>query len=79
MRSKAQQIVDRLLEAHWIDRPPPRFTGGDQDEETKFAKRSPFQAYQRALELGHHDPSLWAVIKGSPFEGQYRQAFRPAD
>jgi hypothetical protein len=59
----------------WTEPAPPKFLVGDQDAETKFATRSPFQAYQRALELGHGDPGLWAAVKGSAFEGQYRARF----
>jgi len=74
----AKAVVESLLETQWNDVPPPRQHYG-KEEDTQLAVRSPFTAWNLAVEQGQHDPRLWAVIKGSPYEGQYRKMFNPAD
>jgi len=63
---------------NWVDRPPARQTYGHEGD-TELAVKSPFTAWHLAQERGTHDPRLWAVIKGSPYENEYRRKFNPAD
>jgi len=74
----AKRVVETLLEMQWTDIKPPRQTYG-KEEDTQLAVRSPFTAWNLAVERGQHDPALWAVIKGSAFDSQYRKRFNPAD
>lgn len=74
----AQKVVESLLEMQWTDNPPPR-QHFSKEEDTQLAVRSPFTAWNLAVERGEHDPQLWSVIKGSPYESQYRKRFNPAD
>lgn len=71
--SRAQQIVNILLDMRAYDRPPPHMPL-DQDAELEMAEKSPFTAYDLALRRGHN-PRLWAKIKGSVYEPEYRRRF----
>lgn len=57
-----------------FDRPPPRPV---VDDETwlAMATKSPFNALDQALETGH-DSRLWDVVKGTPYEKEYRTRVR---
>lgn len=71
--SRAEQIVNALLEMRAYDRPPPHMPL-DRDVEIEMAEKSPFTALDLALRRGHH-PRLWAKIKGSVYEPEYRRRF----
>ena len=57
----------------WKERQPV-YPNIDEDMEMEIALKQPFTAMALALRRGHH-PRLWAKIKGSPFEVDYRQHF----
>ena len=77
--TRAEKIVEKLLENYlWDDRPPARNTYGEEGD-TEIAVRQPFTAWDLAQQRGQHDPRLWKVIKGSPYEAAYRRTFNPAD
>ena len=48
----------------------------DSDSELETAERQPFTAMDLALRRGHH-PRLWAKVKGSVYEPEYRRKFSP--
>lgn len=85
MALSAAEIVRVLLESDWEDmeaygldvdtEPPPRFGTGREEDDTQMASRSAFQAWERALEIGHHDPQLWAAVRGTVYEKPYREHF----
>ena len=64
----------RLKEIMAMDIKPPRQRWDDPDAELEMALKSPFTAWDYALQNG---PSsrLWAVIKGSPYETSYMKKF----
>lgn len=70
----AHEIVDRLLEARWRDYVPPKPSFDNPENETAFYTRNAFSAWSRALDVGHR-PELWAVVKGSVYEPEYREKF----
>jgi hypothetical protein len=74
--ASAKQII---TEIEWQPDVPPRFSGANSEEDTQFAARTPFTAFTMALDLGRHDKRLWNVIKGSPYEREYRRKFNPPD
>jgi len=76
--SKAERIVNTLLEIRFQDRLPPRQQFADQEQEIELATRQPFTALDYALQYGPN-PKLWAVIKGSVYEPQYRKRFHVAE
>jgi len=51
----------------------------DADTELEMAEKSAFTAHDLALRRGRHHPRLWAKIKGSPFETEYRRRFNVQD
>lgn len=73
--AQSKEIIDALMEVRFHDVPPPRPTFDKPDDETAFYTRNAFSAWDRALQLGRHDPALWEVIKGSPYESEYRRKF----
>lgn len=75
MQCTAQSIVDTLLEMKWDDRPPPRYTTGDDGEDVRNAARSAFTAHAHALATGKHHPLLLKAVQGSPYERDYRERF----
>ncbi len=81
--SKAQQIVDAMLEGHTTiiarDIPPAKWSMGDDDKDVEQAARSAFTAHSHAMSTGKHHPKLWKVIKGSPFQTEYFNRFKPVD
>lgn len=70
----APEIVDKLLEVRWRDYVPPKPSFSDEETETAFYTRNAFSAWHRALDIGHR-PELWAVVKGSVYEPEYRERF----
>lgn len=72
--SKAQRIVNTLLDMQWRERVPPKPLFGDPEEELGFYTKNPFTAWSHALDRGHH-PKLWQAVKGSVYEPQYRKRF----
>jgi hypothetical protein len=88
--AKALDIVDSVCEGSMWDfwrkpgaqpSPPPKSPMVDPTGETEFYTRDAFQAWNRALETGRHNPKLWAAIRGSVYEPLYRAKFlgnRPA-
>lgn len=70
---KARAIIENI----WRERVPPRMNLPPEDE-MELALKSAFTAHDLALRRGHH-PRLWAKIKGSPFEQEYRRRFNPQD
>lgn len=75
-RPTAEQIVTSLLEigvrGHDYVPPKPSFT--DDEAETDFYTRNAFMAWSHAQDRGHH-PKLWATVKGSVWEPEYRRRF----
>ena len=53
----------------------PPYQNVDADTELDMAEKSPFTAHDLALRRGRHHPRLWAKVKGSPFEREYRRKF----
>jgi len=78
MRS-ADYIVEILLdEIRFGDKPPAyAHIGGDEEAEIDNAARFPWNAMELARRTRKHHPKLWAAVKGSPFENEYRQTFGP--
>lgn len=72
--SKANQIVDRLLEVQWNEPIPPKQPFDGAQEEIAFHARQPFTAYEYALDHGHN-PLLWQSVKGTAYERPYRAKF----
>lgn len=84
---KALDIVDSVVEVNMRDFwrkpgpqaqapvPPPKSPMTDPTGETDFFTRDAFQAWNRALEIGRHNPKLWAAVKGSVYEPLYRAKF----
>ncbi len=68
-----------------IDASPPRgnaarpLARGNALEEIPFYVRSPYTAWEHAMARGSHHPTLWNLVKGSPFENLYRQRFNPPE
>jgi hypothetical protein len=50
----------------------PPYIDLDRDQEMETAVRQPFTAHELAMRRGHH-PKLWAAVKGSPYEREYRR------
>jgi hypothetical protein len=73
--SRAERIVDMLLEIQVRDTAPPKPVFDDPDNETEFYTRNPFTAYSHALDKRRHHPKLWQVVRGSVYEPQYRKMF----
>lgn len=61
-----------------LDFKPP-YLNVDDDLELEIAARSAFTAHDLALRRGRHHPKLWAKVKGSPFEREYRRKFNPQE
>lgn len=73
--SRAEAIVNSLLEMNYRDEPmPPKPEFKSDAEDLEFHTKTPFNAYNHALERGHH-PALWAAVKGSVYEPIYRKRF----
>lgn len=73
--SKAETIVNTLLEMNYQDEPlPPKPEFGNEDDDLAFHTKSPFNAYSHSMERGHH-PRLWQAVKGSVYEPLYRKRF----
>lgn len=72
--NKARALIDGIV---WRELKPPRMNLSP-DDELEIALKSPFTAHHLALRWGHH-PKLWAKVKGSPFEKEYRRRFNPTD
>jgi hypothetical protein len=62
----------RVVAREYVPRMP---LFGDEDSEIDFYARSPFTAWEHALLRSRHHPKLWRAIKGTPFEGLYRERF----
>lgn len=73
MNCKKDSVAAKIVEALLDDSVPPHFQSGDA--EARNATRSPFTAWEYATRTRRHDPALWQVIQGSPYERQYRQMF----
>ena len=51
----------------------------DHDTELEMAEKSAFTSHELAVRKRQHHPRLWAKVKGSPYEREYRQMFNPPD
>lgn len=71
---KAREILEVIAS----DYTPP-YQNLDADTEMTMAEKSPFTAHDLAMRRGRHHPRLWAKVKGSPFEHEYRRKFNPMD
>jgi hypothetical protein len=71
--SRAERIVNKLLEVRWTDPVPPKPAFDDPDAEVDFYTRNPFMAYTHAMDRKRHHPKLWAAVQGSVYEPLYRQ------
>jgi hypothetical protein len=71
---RARQVIESI----WRERKPPHMNV-DADTELDMAEKSAFTAHELALRRNRHHPRLWAKIKGSPFENEYRRHFRIQD
>lgn len=65
------KVKKLVREMHAIDRPPVKQRMDNREDELAIAKRNPFVALDMAMDQGH-DPQLWAIVKGTPFEREYR-------
>lgn len=73
--SRAERIVNKLLEIKAFDYVPPKPTFDEPHEETRFHTRNAFSAWSRALEIGHR-PELFGAVQGSVYEPMYRKRFK---
>ena len=64
----------RLKEIMAMDIKPPRQRWDNPDVELEMALKSPFTAWDYALQNGPN-ARVWAVIRGSPYEKQYLKKF----
>ena len=73
--SRAEAIVNNLLEMNYQEPLPPKPEFAEQDDELEFHAKSPFTAYSHAMDRGQHHPRLWQAVKGSVYEPLYRKRF----
>ena len=75
---KLRELIGKapLIEMKWDDLPPAyAHIGADEEAEIEDAARFPWNAMNYAQRTRKHHPKLWAAVKGSPFEKEYRRTF----
>jgi len=70
---RARDVIDEMT---GYREPVPPHMPLDADTEMEIALKQPFTAHDLALRRGRHDPRLWAKVRGSPFEQDYRRRLK---
>ena len=67
-----QRVAIRATESK-----PPKLLFTDELSEIEFYARTPFTAFEYALENNCPHPKLWDIIRGAAYERPYLQRFGP--